>query len=101
MRAKTALYGPVVYSNFADPCVIEVDKKYYAFATNSIVAGGGIHIQLATSDDFKNWTLTGKDALPFVGEWSAGVKVWAPSVVQLVCSSPSHVARSNVLMGSA
>ena len=81
--------GPAIDSNFADPCYIKESDTYYAFATNKIVRPGQpdqVNIQLATSEDFKTWHLSDKDALPQVGNWSTGHFVWAPDVVQLVSS---------------
>ncbi|KAF8317377.1 Arabinanase/levansucrase/invertase, partial [Clavulina sp. PMI_390] len=58
---------------------IQVGNNYYAYSTQS----GSTHVQLATSPDFQNWTLSpGYDALPMVANWSSGI-VWAPDVVQL------------------
>ena len=83
--------GPVIATNFADPCFIEVDSTYYAFATNLYVTpqSGQINIQVAVSKDFSTWNLTGTDALPDVGQWSTGTYTWAPDVVQLVSYSES------------
>ena len=45
---------------------------------------GQVNIQIAKSDDFETWDLLdNQDALPQVGNWSAGFQVWAPDVVQL------------------
>ena len=74
-------------SNFADPCYIQEDDTYYAFATNKLVKpgqSGQVNIQIATSKDFKSWDLSDKDALPQVGNWSSGHFVWAPDVVKVV-----------------
>jgi len=83
---NTWVGGPVIATNFADPSFIEVNGVYYAFATNRYVSprGGQVNIQVAVSNDFSTWNLTGKDALPNVGPWSAGTFTWAPDVVQLV-----------------
>ena len=42
-----------------------------------------IHVQMATSTDNKTWTVSNQDALPEVGAWQGGARVWAPDVVQL------------------
>lgn len=43
-----------------------------------------IHVQVATSKDNKTWTFKeGWDALPTVGKWETGNRVWAPDVVQV------------------
>lgn len=80
--------GPVVPSNFPDPAIIQVGDIYYAFATSNKWSSDGIHIQVATSTDYSNWTLTGQDALPQPGAWSDGNRVWAPDVVQIVRRDP-------------
>ena len=88
---ETWVGGPVVATNFADPCFIEVDSTYYAFATNLYISPrpGQINIQVAVSKDFSTWNLTGTDALPDVGPWSTGTYTWAPDVIQLVSCSPT------------
>jgi hypothetical protein len=82
----TTVLGPVVDLNFPDPAIIHVDGTSYAFATNNRGVGGKmIHVQMATSTDNETWThLRGQDALPDVGPWATGGRVWAPDVVQVV-----------------
>jgi hypothetical protein len=79
--------GPVVDLNFPDPTIIHLDGISYAFATNNRGIGGSmIHVQMATSTDNETWSyLQGQDALPVVGAWATGGRVWAPDVVQVVC----------------
>ena len=86
----------MIATNFADPCFIEVDSTYYAFATNLYInpRPGQINIQVAVSKDFSTWNLTGIDALPDVGPWSTGTYTWAPDVIQLVSHSEKLVCRS-------
>ena len=80
---KRGITGPVITSNFPDPSFVKgLDGTWYAFSTNS----GGLHIPVANSVDFVTWNLTGQDALPTVGAWSTGKDVWAPDVIQRVCS---------------
>ena len=86
---------PVIPGNFADPSIIQVDNKWYAFATNDRAEAknhGGPNVQISTSPDAKKWTKPdGKtDALPDPGCWvnkgplgTDGADVWAPHVVQL------------------
>ena len=70
---------------------------------------GQINIQMAKSDDFETWTLLDNhDALPQVGNWSAGFQVWAPDVVQLLdgsfvlyYSAATSADRSKHCIGSA
>ena len=79
---RTISNGPVIAANFPDPSWVQVGDTYYAFSTSS----AGRNVQVATSPDFKTWTLlNGKDALPKLGPWgSDGTSIWAPDVVQLV-----------------
>lgn len=84
----SSVQGPLISTNFADPAVIVVNGVSYAFATNNRGVGANmIHVQMATSTDNKTWTLLEHhDALPQVGAWETGAGVWAPDVVQVVCS---------------
>ena len=66
-------------ANFPDPAFIQVDGRFYAFATTN----GKQNVPIAVSDDFSQWTTTGEDALRTVPSWSSG-GIWAPDVVQLV-----------------
>ena len=81
-----SVLGPLVESNFPDPAVIYLDGVSYAFATNNRGVGDDmIHIQMATSTDNQTWTIMDHhDALPQVGAWETGARVWAPDVIQLV-----------------
>lgn len=74
--------APAIASNFPDPTIIEVNGVWFAFSTNA----NGLHIPVAKSFDFINWSVTGADALPVLGAWTVpgGGGVWAPSVTQLV-----------------
>ena len=86
-----SVQGPLVSSNFPDPAIIHVDGVSYAFATNNRGIGPAmIHVQVATSTDNQTWTLTNHDALPQVGSWETGARVWAPDVVQLVSGMKHH-----------
>jgi beta-xylosidase len=70
-------------SDFADPCVIQSDDGYYAFAT----AGNGVNVQVATSSDFTSWDLlSGTDAMPgpFPSWVASSPAIWAPDVNQRV-----------------
>ncbi|KAK5061498.1 hypothetical protein LTR84_008042 [Exophiala bonariae] len=80
-----SVLGPLISSQFADPAIIHVDGTSYAFATNNRGVGSDlVHVQVATSTDNHTWTLLEHhDALPQVGAWETGVRVWAPDVVQL------------------
>ncbi|KAL3474054.1 glycosyl hydrolase [Aspergillus californicus] len=68
--------------DFPDPAVIQTDRGYYAFGTQSNDA----HVPVAWSGDFTTWTLLeGTDALPGpYPSWVQGdnPQVWAPDVIQ-------------------
>ncbi|KIW47139.1 uncharacterized protein PV06_02737 [Exophiala oligosperma] len=80
-----SVMGPLVSSNFPDPAIIVVDGVSYAFATNNRGVGSDmVHVQVATSQDNQTWSLLEHhDALPDVGAWQTGARVWAPDVVQV------------------
>ena len=78
-----SMLGPLVTANFPDPAIIWDNGTTYAFATtNRGIGGPMIHIQMATSTDNQTWTLLTQDALPQVGTWENGDRVWAPDVVK-------------------
>lgn len=91
-----SVLGPVVSSNFPDPAIIWEDGISYAFATNNRGIGPDlVHVQVATSTDNETWTLLDHfDALPQVGAWQTGIKVWAPDVVKLVSILCSFTGKS-------
>lgn len=116
ISAFATVEGPHVTQNFPDPAIIYVDGVSYSFATNNRKEGPAlIHVQIATSTDNVTWTMSEKDALPRVGAWETGQRVWAPDVIQLddgtfvlyytgeVKSSPTHhcvgVATATSVMG--
>ncbi|RMD43512.1 hypothetical protein DV735_g1648, partial [Chaetothyriales sp. CBS 134920] len=79
-----SIVGPLITANFPDPAIIRDNGVSYAFATNNRGAGDGLrHVQIATSTDEKSWTLLPEDALPVVGAWQTGARVWAPDVVRV------------------
>lgn len=87
-RSRLAVEYALINENFPDPCFIESNGTFYAFATRNSTA---VNIQVATAptDDIQNWTLQGgQDALPDPGPWTAkqlnDIAVWAPSVVEVV-----------------
>ena len=81
-----SVLGPIISSNFPDPAIYWEDGVTYAFATNNRGESpvGMIHVQVATSRDNKTWELSTQDALPQVGAWETGTKVWAPDVIKVV-----------------
>ncbi|RMY66666.1 hypothetical protein D0863_08272 [Hortaea werneckii] len=88
---KRSMGGPLIGgANFpVDPSVIQVGNTWYAFATRTI--GSSIHIQVAQSTDFNNWSIvknadgSQKDALPNLPSWVYGASpnTWAPDVIQI------------------
>ncbi|RMZ89210.1 hypothetical protein DV736_g3563, partial [Chaetothyriales sp. CBS 134916] len=79
-----SVVGPLVTANFPDPAIIHDNGVSYAFATNNKAIGGTMrHVQIAISTDNQTWTVLPGDALPVVGAWQTGARVWAPDVVRV------------------
>lgn len=79
----TAESTRVIDADFPDPCVIQTDDAYYAFATT----GNGVNVQVASSSDFASWELlSGTDAMPgpFPSWVASSPAIWAPDVIQRV-----------------
>lgn len=82
--ASTGTYtNPIYDEDFPDPTVIRApDGFFYAYATQAIVAGQTLNIQVARSRDLVRWERLG-DALPFKPAWANQTqKFWAPHVSQ-------------------
>ena len=92
-RVTATKRGPVISTDFADPSLIYVNHTWYAFATGHKGVDTGLNIQVASSQDFSEWTLhNGRDALPKLG--AAYGQVWAPDVtmsVRLHVSFTAHI----------
>jgi arabinan endo-1,5-alpha-L-arabinosidase len=75
--------NPVFDTDFPDPTVIRAsDGWYYAYATQTIIGGRMINIQVARSGDLTRWEHLG-DALPVKPAWANQTqKLWAPHVSQ-------------------
>jgi arabinan endo-1,5-alpha-L-arabinosidase len=75
--------NPVFDVDFPDPTVMRAsDGWYYAYATQTIINGQTINIQVARSKDLINWTHQG-EALPVKPLWANETqKFWAPHVSQ-------------------
>ncbi|KAF4551565.1 Hypothetical protein D9617_13g100660 [Elsinoe fawcettii] len=96
-----------VFSNFADPYILQYQGLWYAYATNNAIGDRFTprnatpwmydlnNVQMAVSSDFYNWNLTAHatEPLPNVGAWSDNRRhkhnpmipkagVWAPAVFQ-------------------
>ena len=80
LLAPRSSNGPVISTNFQDPCVLNISNTYYAFSGPN--GNPPLNVQLATSADFNSWTVrSGYDALPNPGPWAASPPhVWAPDV---------------------
>lgn len=96
-----------IFANFPDPAIVEHNGTWFAFATNN-AAGilsmptnsssyefGTSNVQIATSDNYVNWTLldSSHDPLPDLGAWVTRnmtntspsiprANVWAPEILQ-------------------
>ncbi|CAI7606135.1 unnamed protein product [Penicillium pancosmium] len=70
--------------NFPDPGLLEHNGTWYAYGTNPKKHDPNtIHIPVATSTNFVNWTLHHDyDAMPTLGGWERSVNHWAPDVIQ-------------------
>lgn len=82
---REAPRGPWVAINadFADPAIIKADDGYhYAYATEGRAGGQALDVQIARSQDFRNWEHLG-DALPVKPVWASRTQdVWAPHVAR-------------------
>jgi arabinan endo-1,5-alpha-L-arabinosidase len=85
LNRKTPLYqNPVFNFDFPDPTVIRSsDGYFYAYATQTVVNGSWINIQVSRSADLENWVRLG-DALPAKPVWANQTQnFWAPHVSQI------------------
>jgi arabinan endo-1,5-alpha-L-arabinosidase len=78
-----AFINPVFDTDFPDPTVMRAsDGWFYAYATQTIVDGKMVNIQVARSRDMVKWEHLG-DALPVKPLWANQTqKFWAPHVSQ-------------------
>jgi arabinan endo-1,5-alpha-L-arabinosidase len=76
-----AFTNPVLDADFPDPAVIRApDGFYYAYATQTMIGGKWLNIQMARSRDLVRWEHLG-DALPTKPAWAAKTQdFWAPHV---------------------
>lgn len=79
--ARVAYTNPVLDQDFPDPSILRAaDGFYYAYATQSVVNGVDVNIQVARSRDLATWEHLG-DALPEKPEWANTTQdFWAPHV---------------------
>ncbi|HEX8637838.1 MAG TPA: glycoside hydrolase family 43 protein, partial [Pyrinomonadaceae bacterium] len=85
LNRKTPLFqNPVLDVDFPDPTVIRSsDGNFYAYATQTVVGGNWLNIQVARSVDLENWERLG-DALPVKPNWANQTQnFWAPHVSQI------------------
>ncbi|KAJ5280130.1 Glycoside hydrolase family 43 [Penicillium angulare] len=70
--------------DFPDPGLIQHNGTWYAFGTNPKKNDPDtIHVPVATSTNFVNWTLhEDYDAMPTMGKWQKKVNTWAPDLIQ-------------------
>ena len=93
-RVLRTATGAVYGGDFADPSIMLVGNRYYAYATQS----GHDNIQVVWSKDLLHWSAR-SDALPVLPSWATSGFTWAPSVT----SNPSggyemfYVARDGAL----
>ncbi|HEY9155681.1 MAG TPA: family 43 glycosylhydrolase, partial [Opitutaceae bacterium] len=75
--------NPILPGYFADPTLLQVDKKAYIYAT--LDPWGDRSVGCWESDDFKNWTyrvLNWPTKAACSSKEASDAGVWAPSVVQ-------------------
>lgn len=65
--------------DFPDPGALVVGDRVYAYATNR----PGVNVQVASSADMTEWTVSDRDALPQLPAWAAPGKTWAPGPAKL------------------
>ena len=82
-KTAHAYMNPVFDTDFPDPTVMRAsDGWYYAYATQTILNGRMVNIQVARSKDLVRWEHLG-DALPIKPVWANQTqKLWAPHVSQ-------------------
>lgn len=82
--ARAATYtNPVFDTDFPDPTVIRAsDGWFYGYATQTVMGGKTINIQVARSKDLVHWEHLG-EALPIKPTWANQTqKFWAPHVIE-------------------
>ena len=77
--------------NFPDPSLLQVGGTWYAYSGASGPANTNpyTNVQVATSENFEDWTLSTSTApLPAVGQWASqsSPDIWCPDVFQVVIS---------------
>jgi arabinan endo-1,5-alpha-L-arabinosidase len=80
---RAVYVNPIFDDDFPDPTVLRAsDGWFYAYATQTVVGGKTLNIQVARSRDLVRWERLG-DALPEKPVWANQTqKFWAPHVSQ-------------------
>ncbi|MBO2460205.1 family 43 glycosylhydrolase [Actinomadura violacea] len=79
---------PVIDGWFADPTVIKVDGRYYAYGTNN----GDATMPVATAPSPEGpWTRSPGDGLARLPSWAQAGRTWAPEVVPPRAGSGAYV----------
>lgn len=78
--------GPAIPHDFADPTVLPVGHRYYAYSTNSRYGTRNLHVPVRSSSSLTGKWSDARDAMPRLPAWvdqtAAGEgSVWAPAVV--------------------
>jgi beta-xylosidase len=83
----------------SDPAIIGDNNRWYAFATRTM--GGNIHIQVAESTDFENWSIvtnadgSQKDALPTLPSWvDGGNSNTVSAMITIVLHCSNHLTKN-------
>lgn len=94
--AADQFQNPVIDRNYADPFVLRVDDRYYAFATGDLT----YNIQVSTSEDLVTWTPR-REALRNLPIWQPSAKglTWAPEVVETSAGFVMHYTARDVQAG--
>lgn len=81
VAAPASYVNPIFDTDFPDPTVMRAsDGWFYAYATQTVVEGRTLNIQVARSKDLVRWQHLG-DALPQKPTWASETqKLWAPDV---------------------
>lgn len=80
VRSQT---GAALDRDFPDPSVMRAsNSSYYAYATQVVTGSSAVNIQVARSDNLKEWAYLG-DALPHKPSWARTTQsFWAPHVLE-------------------
>ncbi|WP_168217676.1 glycoside hydrolase family 43 protein [Occultella kanbiaonis] len=74
-RGTVAITNPVHGRNFPDPFVLEVDGRWYGYATEGEVGT----LPILRSNDLVTWDVVG-EGMPRLAPWSVAGRHWAPEI---------------------